>query len=81
MYAYHVQYKMKTRSDVEKITFDEILEFLPNGLDSTYQTYFKRFEDEQQELRLENFNIIRILEMLASCKGPLPLAFVAQAFG
>ncbi|XP_028407205.1 uncharacterized protein LOC114529589 isoform X2 [Dendronephthya gigantea] len=81
LYAYHFQYGLKTRYDIRKITNNEVMKFLPQGLNSIYEGYFKRLEDELKAIKHEKFNVLKILEMLAASKGPLPLIFVAQAFG
>ncbi|XP_028402147.1 uncharacterized protein LOC114525128 [Dendronephthya gigantea] len=81
LYAYHFQSGLKARYDLEKITNNDVMAFLPEGLHSVYEEYFKRLEDEINALKHEKFDVLKILEMLAASEGPLPLTFVAQAFG
>ncbi|XP_028402122.1 uncharacterized protein LOC114525115 [Dendronephthya gigantea] len=69
------------RYDLEKITNNDVMAFLPEGLNSVYERYFKRLEDELNDLKHEKFDVLKILEMLAASEGPLPLTFIAQAFG
>ncbi|XP_028412211.1 uncharacterized protein LOC114535036 [Dendronephthya gigantea] len=81
LYAYHFQSGLRARYDLEKITNNDVMEFFPQGLNSVYQGYFKRLEDELNAIKHEKFDVLKILEMLAVSEGPLPLTFVAQAFG
>ncbi|XP_028402236.1 uncharacterized protein LOC114525210 isoform X2 [Dendronephthya gigantea] len=81
LYAYHFQSGLRARHDLEKITNNDVMEFLPDGLNSIYQGYFTRLEDEINAIKHEKFDVLKILEMLAASEGPLPLTFVAQAFG
>ncbi|XP_028402094.1 uncharacterized protein LOC114525085 [Dendronephthya gigantea] len=81
LYAYHFQSGLRARYDLEKITNNDVMEFLPEGLNSVYERYFKRLEDELSDIKHQKFDVLKILEMLAACKGYVPLTFVAQAFG
>ncbi|XP_028402069.1 uncharacterized protein LOC114525061 [Dendronephthya gigantea] len=81
LYAYHFQSGLRARYDLEKITNNDFMEFLPEGLHSVYERYFKRLEDELSDIKHEKFDVLKVLEMLAASEGPLPLTFVAQAFG
>ncbi|XP_028402140.1 uncharacterized protein LOC114525125 [Dendronephthya gigantea] len=81
IYAYHFQSGLRARYDLEKITDNDVMEFLPEGLHSVYERYFKRLEDELNNIKNEKFDVLKILAMLAASEGPLPLTFVAQAFG
>ncbi|XP_028416518.1 uncharacterized protein LOC114540593 [Dendronephthya gigantea] len=81
LYAYQFQSGLRARYDLENITNNEVMEFLPEGLNSIYQGYFKRLEDELNAIKHEKFDVLNILAMLAASEGPLPLTFVAQAFG
>ncbi|XP_028417987.1 LOW QUALITY PROTEIN: uncharacterized protein LOC114542711 [Dendronephthya gigantea] len=81
LYAYHFQSGLRARYDLEKITNNDVIEFLPQGLNSVYQGYFKRLEDELNAIKHEKFNVLKILAMLTASKGSLPLTFVAQVFG
>jgi hypothetical protein len=46
LYAFYAQSELQKRDDLDKITFHDVTDFLPKDLDSIYQAYFKRFEDE-----------------------------------
>ncbi|XP_028402139.1 uncharacterized protein LOC114525124 [Dendronephthya gigantea] len=81
LYADHFQSGLKARYDLEKITNNDVMGFLPEGLHSVYERYFKRLEDELNTIKHEKFDVLNILAMLASSEGPLPLTFIAQAFG
>ncbi|XP_028402093.1 uncharacterized protein LOC114525084 [Dendronephthya gigantea] len=81
LYAYHFQSGLRARYDLEKITNNDFMEFLPEGLHSVYERYFKRLEDELSDIKHEKFDVLKILEMLAASEEDLPLTFVAQAFG
>ncbi|XP_028402135.1 uncharacterized protein LOC114525121 isoform X3 [Dendronephthya gigantea] len=81
LYAYHFQSELKARYDLEKITNNDVMEFLPEGLNSVYEPYFKRLEDELSAIKHEKFDVMKILAMLAASIESLPLTFVAQAFG
>ncbi|XP_028417484.1 uncharacterized protein LOC114541877 [Dendronephthya gigantea] len=81
LYAYHFQFGLRNRYDLEVITYQDIIEFLPEGLNSIYLRYFKRLEDELEAIKHEKLDVFKILEMLAASKGSLPLTFIAQVFG
>ncbi|XP_028416519.1 uncharacterized protein LOC114540594 [Dendronephthya gigantea] len=81
LYAYHFQSGLRARYDLEKITNNDVMEFLPEGLHSVYERYFKRLEDELNDIKHEKFDVLNILAMLVASEEDLPLTFVAQAFG
>ncbi|XP_028402134.1 uncharacterized protein LOC114525121 isoform X2 [Dendronephthya gigantea] len=81
LYAYHFQSGLRARYDLEKITNNDVMEFLPEGLHSVYERYFERLEDELSDLKHEKFDVLNILAMLVASEEDLPLTFVAQAFG
>ena len=81
LYAFHVQSELRKRDDLDKMTFKEIMEFVPKGLDSIYLTYFNRLEDELRAITHGNPDMLRILEMLAVSNSPLPLSFISRALG
>jgi WD40 repeat protein len=81
LYAFYVQSELRKRDDLHKITLDEIMEFVPKGLDSIYLRYFNRLEEELRAIVPDNLDVLRILEMLAVSKGPLPLSFISRALG
>ncbi|CAB4017174.1 E3 ubiquitin- ligase DZIP3 [Paramuricea clavata] len=81
LYAFFAQSELQKRDDLDKVKFDEIIKFVPKGLDSIYEAYFKRLEAELKAIMPGNLDVLRVLEMLVACEGPLPLTFVARAFG
>jgi hypothetical protein len=81
LYVFYVQTELQKRCDLHKMTWDDINEFVPKGLDSTYQRYFRRLEDELKAIMQENFDVLRFLETVVASKAPLPLIFVTRAFG
>ena len=80
LFAFYVQSEL-CKHNLNKITFKEIIEFLPEGLDSLYQVYFQRLEAELKAIVHENLDVLKVLEMVVASKGPLPLNFVTQALG
>jgi hypothetical protein len=81
LFAFYAQSELQKCDDLDKITFHEIIEFLPIGLDFTYQAYFQRLEEELKAIMRGDLNVLRVLEMLVASKAPLPLTFVTQALG
>ena len=81
LYAFYVQSELKKRDDLDKMTGEELIEFLPDGLDSIYQKYFKRLEEELKTVVPSNFDVLVILKMLAASKDELPLTFISRALG
>ena len=63
------------------MTYIEIEKILPAGLDSIYQKYFKRLQDELKEITGRDVDVLPILQMLVAFDGPLPLTFIARALG
>ena len=80
LYAFHVQCELKKHDNFKKMKFEEIVNVVPKGLDSVYQTYFQRLEDELKALR-ENVDVMKLLELFVAAKGPLPLTFVSRTLG
>ena len=81
LYAFYIQSGLLKRDDLDKITCDEIIKFLPEGLSSVYQKYFKRLEEELTTFMHKNVNVLEILKMLAASEGILPLDFLTRVFG
>ena len=81
LYAFYIQFELGKRDDLDKMTLDEIKNFLPKALDSVYMKYVKRLEDELKAIIPENLDVLKILEMLVAVEGPLPLTFVTRALG
>ena len=80
LYAFHVQCELKKHDNLNKMKFQEVVNIVPKSLDSVYQTYFQRIEDELKALR-ENVNVMKLLELFVAAKGPLPLIFVSRTLG
>ena len=80
LYAFHVQTELQKRGDLETITCEQMITFLPEGLNSIYQAYFKRLEDELKAIIHAHFDVLSILKMLVTSVGSLPLSFVTRAF-
>ena len=82
LYAFHVQSELqKQRDDLNKMTSQEIVNIVPKSLDSVYQTYFQRLEDELKAVLREKIDVMKLLELLVAVKGPLPLTFISRALG
>ena len=81
LYAFFVQSELQKRDDLDQMMPDEITEFLPKGLDSVYNEYFRRLEDELKGILPGNFDVLNIMEMLVASKGPLPLTFITMVLG
>ena len=81
LYAFYMQSELNKRDDLHTMTFQQIFQFLPQGMDSIYEAYFKRLEDELKHIKHGNVDVLRILEILAVSQGPLPLTFVMCAIG
>ena len=81
LYAFFVQSELKKRDDLDQMMLDEITEFLPKGLDYIYHKYFRRLEDELKAIMPENFDVLKVLEILVASKGPVPLTFISRVLG
>ena len=81
LYAFYVQSELKKRDDLDKMTGKELIKFLPDGLESIYNKYFKRLEEELKTVVPDNFDVLVILKMLAASKDHLPLTFISRALG
>ena len=81
LYAFFVQSELQKHDELEKMSFSEIINFLPKDLDTIYQAYFKRLEDELKAIVHQNFDVLKILELLVASEGPLPLKFITRALG
>ena len=82
LYAFHVQQELYKREDLDTVTFQEIVSFLPEGMGSVYHDYFYRLEIELKAVMKGNPNLFKILELLVAIdttEGELPLTFIARA--
>ena len=80
LYAFHVQCELKKHDNLNKMKFQEVVNIVPKSLDSVYQTYFQRLEDELKALR-ENVDVMKLLEVFVAAKGPLPITYVTRTLG
>ena len=83
LYAFHVQRELLKREDLDTVTFQEIMTFLPEGMGAVFHDYFHRLEIELEPLMKRNpgyfFNILELLVGIGSTTGKLPLKFIARA--
>ena len=82
LYAFHVQRELQKREDLDTMTFQEIMTFLPEGMGSVFQDYFHRLEKELKAVMKRNPDLFKILELLVGIgktTGELPLKFIARA--
>ena len=80
LYAFVAQTELQKRDNIDQLTRDEIMKFLPKSLGSHYQSYFLRLEDELKDIH-GDFDVFRVLEMLVAAAASLPLTFIAGALG
>ena len=82
LYAFHVQRELNKREDLDTVTFQEIISFLPEGMGSVYLDYFHRLEIELEPLMKGNpdyfFKILELLVGIDTTTGELPLKFIAR---
>ena len=83
LYAFHVQHELCKREDLDTITFQDIMSFLPEGMGSVYQAYFHRLEIELEAVMKRNPDLFKLLELLVAIdtieEVGLPLKFIARA--
>ena len=83
LYAFHVQHELCKREDLDTITFQDIMSFLPKGMGSIYEAYFRRLEIELEAVMKRNPDLFKLLELLVASsrikKAGLPLKFIARA--
>ncbi len=80
LYAFHVQHELCKRDDLDRMTFKEIISFLPEGMGSVYKEYFHRLEMELEAVMKKKPNLFKLLEMLVAIEKTLPLTFLSLAF-
>ena len=79
LYASHVQDELRKREDLDTMTFEEIIAFLPKGMGSVYHTYFHRLEIELEEIMKKKADLYKLLELLVADKKVFLLEFIARA--
>ena len=80
LYAFVAQTDLQKPGNTDQLTVDEIMKFLPKGLGSHYQRYFRCLEDELKDIH-RDFDVLRVLEVLVASTEPLPLAFISRTIG
>ena len=81
LYAFHVQQELLKRDDLDTMTFQDIMSFLPEGMGSVYHTYFYRLEIELAAVMQRNPDLFKLLELLVAIdtdEAALPLMFIAR---
>ena len=83
LYAFHVQKELCKRDNLAKMTSDEIVSFLPKGMGSVFQAYFRRLEVELEAVlgKSSKSDLLKVLEMFVSFEIDLPLQFIPRALG
>ncbi len=81
LYAFHVQHELRKRDDLDTMTFQDIMSFLPEGMGSVYHAYFHRLEIELEAVMERNPDLFKLLELLVAFdtdEAGLPLIFIAR---
>ena len=81
LYAFHVQGELHKRQDLDSISTEEIMLFLPKGMGSIYEEYFHRLDEELKGILRTKADLYHVLELLLAAISFLPLRFVARALG
>ena len=76
LYAFHFQHELRKRSDLW--TVEDIKDFLPKGMGSVYESYFRRLEVELEIAISRKPELFKILELFVAADKPLPLTFFAR---
>ena len=81
MYAFHVQRELQRRVDLDTVTFQEVMSFLPKGIGSVYYAYFHRLEVELEAImrKPDLFKVLEVLVAIGPMVAELPLTFIARA--
>ena len=81
LYAFHVQHELCKRDDLDTMTLQDIMDFLPEGMGSVYHAYFHRLEIELEAVMKRNPDLFKLLELLVATDTykALPLKFIARA--
>ena len=80
-YAFHAQHELRKRNDLERMTVEEIMMFLPKGMRSVYKKYFDRLGMELRAIMKKRTDLNKLLELLVAANKSLPLRFVARILG
>ncbi len=84
LYAFYVQHELRKRDDLDTMTFEDFMSFLPEGMDSVYHSYFHRLEIELEVVMKRNPDLFKLLELLVAIddidtdEAALPLMFVPR---
>ncbi|CAB4010885.1 E3 ubiquitin- ligase DZIP3, partial [Paramuricea clavata] len=79
LYAFHFQHELRKRTDLDTITVEEMVDFLPEGMGSIYNAYFRRLEIELEATINKKPDLFKVLELFVAANKPLPLKFLARA--
>lgn len=79
LYASHVQHELRRRNNLDSMTSQQIMSFLPEGMDSVYKQYFYRLETELEAVMKKKPDLIKVLELLVAGTRWLPMGFIARA--
>ena len=79
LYAFHFQHELRKRADLDTITDEEVVDFLPEGMGSIYNAYFRRLEIELEATMNKKPDLFKVLELFVAANRPLPLKFLARA--
>lgn len=78
MYAYHIQRELRKRKDLDTMMSVDMA-FLPKGIGSVYESYFRRLEMELEAVLSRKTELFKLLELVVAAEGPVPLTFLARA--
>ena len=81
LYAFHVLRDLQKRQDLYSISTEDIMLLLPKGIESIYEEYFRRLDEELEAIFGRKPELFKLLELLVAACRFLPLTFVAQALG
>ncbi|XP_046857924.1 uncharacterized protein LOC124451358 [Xenia sp. Carnegie-2017] len=84
LYAYHAQMSLK-EENIE-VTFKDILQLVPSGLNGVYAKQFKRAKElltkeSPRNSVISETSFMRFLELLAACREFLPLTLLFSYLG
>ena len=81
LYAFHVQNELHKRQDLGSISTEEVMLWLPNGIKSIYEEYFRRLDNELESILKRKPDLCQLLKLLVATTTCLPLRFVARVLG
>ena len=78
LFAFHFQYELRKRGNLDKITAWMVCNFLPERMASIYQAYFHRLEVELEFVMNKKPDLCKVSELFVAACRPLPLKFLAR---